>query len=154
MRRDAFSNESLMSRVKAGNPDVPIVESQLLYDYDSYYYARDEKPPLPVMRVKFGDPDSTWFYIDAGMSQVRARFTRRERLQRWIYTGLHDLDFSFWYYNRPFWDAGVIVLNLGGAVLSSIGLYIGIKRVLRNLSRGLRRLRGWAHQRSLARPSA
>ena len=37
-------------------PDVPIVEQRLLTEYDDYYYSRGEVTPLPVLRVKFGDP--------------------------------------------------------------------------------------------------
>ena len=138
IRREPFSMESLMQRVKQGNPGVPIAESQLLSDYDSYYYARGRERPLPVLRVKFADPDGTWFYIDPKMSQAVARFTHRQRVERWLYHGLHSLDFSFWYYNRPLWDIGMIVLSLGGLSSSGIGLYIGFKRVLRHVRRTYR----------------
>jgi len=140
IRREPFSMESLMQRVKQGNPDVAIAESQVLANYDSYYYARGQERPLPVLRVKFADPHGTWFYIDPKMSQVVARFTHRQRVERWIYHGLHSLDFSFWYYNRPLWDIGMIVLSLGGLTSSGIGLYIGLKRVLRHVRRFARNL--------------
>jgi hypothetical protein len=133
-RRDPFSVESILKRVEAGNPGVPVSDVGLLSAYDSYYYARDRRPPLPVLRVKFDDPDATWFYIDPAMSQIVGRYTRRERLQRWLYNGLHSLDFSFWYYS-PFWDVGVIGLCSGGAVLSAIGVVIGFKRVRRSVKR-------------------
>jgi hypothetical protein len=131
IRKDLFSTDSLLARVQAGNPKVPVVESALLPDYDSYYHATERRPPLPVFRVKFGDPDATWFYIDPRMSQVVAHFTRRERLQRWIYHGLHSLDFNFWYYQGRVWTSVMVVLNLGGALLSLIGVTIGLKRLLR-----------------------
>jgi hypothetical protein len=70
------------------------------------------------------------------MSQVVTRFTRRERLQRWIYHGFHSLDFNFWYYQGPVWQTTMVALNAGGALLSMIGVVIAVKRV----SRGLRRL--------------
>jgi hypothetical protein len=136
IRHESFSTESLLSRVRQGNPDVPIAESALLSNYDSYYHPTERKPPLPVLRVKFADPDATWFYIDPRMSQVVTRFTRRERLQRWIYHGFHSLDFNFWYYQGPVWQTTMVALNAGGALLSMIGVVIAVKRV----SRGLRRL--------------
>lgn len=138
IRREPFSIESLVSRVKEGHPGVAIVESDVLSDYDSYYYARGQRPPLPVLRVKFDDPESTWFYIDPGMSQLMAGFTRRDRLERWLYHGFHSLDFSFWYYNRPLWDIGVIALSLGGTVLSAVGVVIGIRRLQRDVKRTAR----------------
>jgi hypothetical protein len=131
IKREPFSIESVMSRVKEGNPDAPIVESELLSEYDSYYYSFDGARPLPVLRIKFGDPDSTWFYIDPHMSQVTGRVTRIDRVERWIYNGFHSLDFSFWYYNRPLWYLGVIVLSIGCIASSAIGFYLGMKRVFR-----------------------
>jgi hypothetical protein len=57
VRREPFSVESLMSRVQQATPNTPILESTLLSQYDSYYYSNDGSRPLPVLRVKFGDPD-------------------------------------------------------------------------------------------------
>jgi hypothetical protein len=135
VRRNHFPTESLMDRVKQGNPDVPIVESALLSSYDSYYHPSERKPPLPVLRVKFADPDATWVYIDPHMSQIVTRFTRRERLQRWIYHGFHSLDFNFWYYQGPVWTSVMVLLNAGGALLSVIGSVLAIKRVTRGIRR-------------------
>src|SRR5262249_53321993 len=112
-----------------------IAESALLLDYDAYYHPTERKPPLPVLRVKFADPDATWFYIDPRMSQVVTRFTRRERLQRWIYHGFHSLDFNFWYYQGWVWQSVMVILNAGGAVLSVIGVALAIKRVTRGIRR-------------------
>jgi hypothetical protein len=131
VRSEPFSTESVLARVQQGNPNVPIVESVLLSDYDSYYHATERQPPLPVLRVKFGDPGATWFYIDPRMSQVVGRFTRRERLQRWIYHGFHSLDFNFWRYQGWAWTAAMVLLNTGGTFLSFIGVVIGVKRVFR-----------------------
>jgi len=135
IRRESFSIDSLMSRVRQSVPDVPVAEYEVLSQYDSYYYARGQERPLPVLRVKFADLDGTWFYIDPAMSQVVGRFTSRDRVERWLYHGLHSLDFPFWYYKRPLWDIGVILLSLGGIATSGIGLYIGMKRVIRHIKR-------------------
>jgi PepSY-associated TM region len=138
IRRDHFSTESLLDRVKKGNPDVPISESALLSSYDSYYHPSERKPPLPVLRVKFADPEATWVYVDPHMSQVVTRFTRRQRLQRWIYHGLHSLDFNFWYYQGPVWTSVMVLLNAGGATLSIIGVVLAMKRVTRGIRRRTR----------------
>ena len=134
IRRDSFSMESLLARIQKATPDFPVIESRLLSDYDSYYHPGERRPPLPVLRFKFGDPDATWFYVDPHMGQAVARFTRRERLQRWIYHGFHSLDFNFWYYNGSVWRATMVALNAGGALLSAIGVLIGIRRLKRALT--------------------
>jgi uncharacterized iron-regulated membrane protein len=135
VRGTHFSTESLLQRLKAPSPDIPVRESVLLQDYDSYYYSLSRKAPLPVLRVKFDDADATWLYVDPRMSEIVGRAHRRERLQRWIYHGLHSLDFSFWYYSRPAWDIGMIGLSAGGIALSFIGVVISWKRVTRALVR-------------------
>src|SRR5678816_4018897 len=40
VRREPFSVDSLVARLRTAVPNVPIVEQQLLADYDSYYYSR------------------------------------------------------------------------------------------------------------------
>ena len=133
IRRESFSLDSLVQRIKQGNRDVAIANVEMLSRYDSYYYDRDREAPLPILRVKFADRADTWFYIDPRMSQVVSRLTRGERVERWLYHGFHSLDFSFWYYT-PLWTIGVIVLCSGGAVLSFTGVVIGFKRLQRILN--------------------
>ena len=74
----------------------------------------------------------TWVYIDPAMSRIVSQVHRSSRVERWLYNGLHSLDFAFWYNKRPLWDIGMIVLLLGGLATSSIGLFLGIKRVRRS----------------------
>ena len=136
VKQELFTVDSLMDRLKTAVPDASIVESQLLTEYDSYYYSQDEQRPLPVLRAKFDDPKQTWVYIDPVMGQVAGQLHRGDRIQRWLYHGLHSLDFSFWYGNRRVWEIGMIVLSLGGTAVSGIGFWIGIKR----LGRGLKRM--------------
>ncbi len=95
IRREPFPVESLVRRLNAGVLNAPIVETTLLSDYDSYYYSRSGQTPLPVLRVKFADPDRTWVYIDPEMNQLLASVHRFSRLERWLFNGLHSLDFSF-----------------------------------------------------------
>ena len=131
-----FSATSLLDRVQRAVPDASVSNAEMLTTYDSYYYSRDGLAPLPVLRVKLDDPDRTWLYIDPRMSQLVGRVHRLDRAERWLYNGLHSLDFSFWYYRRPLWDIGMILLSLGGLTTSAIGLCLGLKRV----GRGLRAL--------------
>jgi hypothetical protein len=133
LRHEPFSVDSLMARLRAAIPETPVIEQQMLQDYDSYYYSRGRQTPLPVLRVKFGDPAETWMYIDPEMSRVVAAVHRLNRVERWLYSGLHDLDFSFWYDRRPLWDIVVIALLLGGLSSSAIGLYLGVRRMWRAL---------------------
>ena len=129
VRREAFAVETLMDRVRETYPDVPIVSAGLLEEYDSYHYSRDQQAPLPILRVEFDDTNKTWLYIDPATGRLSRSLHRLDRVERWIYHGFHSLDFGFWYYNRPVWDIGVILLSLGGLASSTIGLYLGARRL-------------------------
>jgi len=135
VRGEPFSINSILELVMSPTPELKVVESTVLEDYDAYYYSFDRTAPLPVLRIKFDDPESTWLYVDPRMSELVGRAHRRERVQRWIYHGFHSLDFSFWYYSRPVWDIVIVGLSLGGVLLSFIGIVIGWKRVWRAVAR-------------------
>jgi hypothetical protein len=136
VRSELYPTELLMEQIREAYSGQSIVATDILHEYDSYYYERGGTPPLPVLRVKFGDPDKTWIYVDPSLSRLMRRATSRDRLDRWIYNGFHSLDFSFWYTSRPLWDIGVIVLSLGGLSTTLIGMYVGFGR----LGRGMRSL--------------
>ena len=133
VREAPFSVESILERLKSAAPGTPIVEQTLLTDYDSYYYSRGGQSPLPVLRVKFGDPMRSWVYVDPRTSEMLTQVHRYSRIERWLYNGLHSLDFKFWYSKRPLWDIGMIVLLLGGLGTSALGFYLGVKRLIRDL---------------------
>ena len=142
VKDDAFTVESVMDRLIAATPGMPIVESVMLDEYDSYYYSRRGRIPLPVLRVKFADPSDTWVYVDPHMSRVVTSVHRSNRVERWLFNGLHSLDFGFLYTSRPLWDFIVITLSVGGLASSGIGFWVGLKRLrrpfLRRLSEGSR----------------
>jgi hypothetical protein len=131
-RTEPFAVDDILARLALAAHGTPIASHELLADYDSYYYSRNRQAPLPVLRVKFEDPLETWVYVDTEQSQVVASVHRLHRLERWLYNGLHSLDFAFWYDRRPLWDIGMIVLSLGALATSAIGLWLGFKRLLRD----------------------
>jgi hypothetical protein len=88
-----------------------------------------------VLRVKFADPAQTWAYIDPRKSELVGIVHRFSRLERWLFNGLHSLDFAFWWDRRPLWDFGMIALSLCALASSGIGMYLGIKRVRRDVGR-------------------
>jgi hypothetical protein len=128
-RSAPFSAESILSELEETVTEAGITEHAVLEQYDAYYYARDNDAPLPVLRVKFNDPAETWFYFDLTTSRELGSVHRLSRLERWLFNGLHSLDFSFWYARRPLWDIGLILLSLGALATSSIGMYLGFRRL-------------------------
>lgn len=100
-------------------------QTELLEQYDRYYYAHHQRQPsLPALRVKFDDDDKSWFYIDLTTGELSSRQTKNSRTMRWLYKGLHSLDFPFLINNRPLWDVVVITLNLLGFIFSVSAIII------------------------------
>lgn len=101
---------------------------------DAYYYSRPHRQrPLPVLRVKFDDPESTWYHVDPWSGQVMGRLTRANRVQRWLYNGLHSLDFRLLLERRPLWDIVMVVLMLLGFLFAATSVVIGWRRLRRSL---------------------
>ena len=113
------------------NPNANITESRILNAYDDYYYSKTHDKRLPVLRVKTDLPEKTWYYVDLKTGQVVLKHEKLSRLERWLYHGLHSLDFSFIFYKRPLWDIVMIVLMIGGLFTSGTGLVLSWKWAVR-----------------------
>ena len=112
-------------------PDVPVVASAVLPDYDAYYYDRGRRSPLPVERIELADEERTIAYIDLATGALVGDVTRRQRIERWIYHGLHSLDFPFFYNAYLVRTIVMIVLCAGGLTLSVLGATMALRRVRR-----------------------
>ena len=93
--------------------DVRVVDR-----YDAYYRDRRRERPLPVLRVELDDAFGTRYYIDPKTARVVGAYSSRAWITRWLYHGLHSLDFPWLYEHRPAWDIVVIAFMLGGTALS------------------------------------
>jgi uncharacterized iron-regulated membrane protein len=113
----------------------PIVQSiGLVREYDAYYYDRNGELPLPVVQIRYADPARTWLYVDPRRGEILRKEERLTRVNRWLYHGLHSLDFPFLYYRRPLWDIVVIVLSVGG-IASTVTTVMPALRRLKRLYR-------------------
>jgi len=119
---------------------APVARIEVLRDYDLYYYARVESAmmgggykPLPVWRVVFDDAVGTWVHLDPHTGAVLDRSDSHRRTSRWLFAMLHSWDWLPLLERRPLWDVLMIVLSLGGAVLSLTSVVIGWRRLGRKL---------------------
>jgi hypothetical protein len=131
----SFPREAMADVARATMPGVPVNDAVWLTEYDGYYYDLRSSRPLPVLRVRYGDAQETWLYLDPARGGVVQRNEKITRLRRWLYQGLHSLDFPFLYYKRPLWDIVVIVLSIGGAVLSATTMVPAWRRLKRHAIR-------------------
>jgi hypothetical protein len=125
-------------------PDAALVRTEVLREFDEYYYARHQangEVPLPVLLLQFNDSERTRFYVDVATGKILSRSTQRNRVYRWLYNGLHSFDFKWLRVRRPLWDVVVVSLCLGGLGLSILGLLAAIRRLRREMHR-LRQVHG------------
>lgn len=133
--RESFDQQLLVSQLAQSVSEGQVSDVALLDDYDDYYYSRQGELPLPVLRVKFDDPMQSWIYVDPHRAELLSLIHKNSRVERWLYNGLHSLDFAFWYHKRPLWDIGVLILLTGGFISSLLGLYFGLRRLKHDLGR-------------------
>jgi hypothetical protein len=127
---DFFNAEELLEAARAAMPDAAVTTAHWMTEYDAYYYGKGGDRRLPALRVTFNDPDATWLYLDAHDGSPVQRETRRTRLERWIYHGLHSLDWPRLYQTAWAWYPLIVLLSLGGLALSATSVAIAW-RVLR-----------------------
>ena len=126
-----------------------IAERTLLTQYDAYYVDRHGERPLPVLRVALDDPDHTRLYIDPLTGQVVGLHSDHSSfVTRWLYHGLHSMDFPWLYNHRPAWDVVVLALMLGGLSVSVTSVILAWQVLRRTGSQA-----AWRRRRN-ARPSS
>ncbi len=137
-----FDRDELLAAATAAMPDAEVVAVHELTEYDAYYGdRRHRRAPLPVLRLRFDDAERTWLYLDPALGRIVHREQRRSRVDRWLYRGLHRLDFPGFYHRRPLWDVVVIVLLLGGLFSAASSFAPAAKRLRRTFRRLAARLR-------------
>ncbi len=111
-------------------PDAAILTEERLGEYDTYYYSHHDRwRPLPILRVRFSDRESTWFHIDLATGEVLDRLTFKRRVERWLFSGLHSLDFAVLINNRPLWHLVIVFLCIFGLVFSVTSVVLGWRRL-------------------------
>ena len=113
------------------------VETSVLTQYDRYYLDRTRQRPLPVIVAQLTDGDRTRYYIDPKTARVVGSYDAGDWVNRWLYNGLHSLNFPWLYNYRPLWDIVVITLMLGGTALCVTSLVLAWRVLGRKLARVL-----------------
>jgi len=109
-----------------------IAEQATVGEEDAYYYQSyrgRENFVLPVYRVITNDEERTRYYLDPNSGALLQRADTNRRWHRWLFAGLHRIDFAAWMRVRPVWDILVLTLMLGGLGLTVTGFYLSIRRI-------------------------
>jgi len=133
----ALDTEKIARLVDAVVKPGEVAETRVLDQYDRYYLDRHHRRPLPVVLVRLADRDHTRFYIDPKTARLVGTYSARNWVTRWLYHGLHSLDFPWLYRYRPLWDVVVGAFMIGGTALCFTSLVLAWQVLGRTLSRRL-----------------
>jgi hypothetical protein len=76
----------------------------LLQQDDAYYYSHHVQVPLPVWRIMRTDGSGSRYYLDPRDGRLLSKVDPAQRWNRWLFEGLHRLDFTALLRQRPLWD--------------------------------------------------
>ncbi len=131
----AFDQQRTAALVADALPPPGRASTRLLERYDAYYLDRRHQLPLPVMLVTLDDAEQSRYYVDLKTAKIVGQYGSRDWVSRWLYHGLHSLDFPWLYDHRPLWDIVVIAFMLGGTALSVTSLVLAWQVLGRTLAR-------------------
>ncbi len=119
-------------------PDAKLISSEVLTHYDFYYYGRAAHSmtghidkPLPILRIKFDDPYSTWVHLNPYTGEILNQLDQRKRVGRWLFSLLHSWDWLPLLDRRPLWDVVLVLLSIGAFIVSLTGIVIAWRRLKR-----------------------
>jgi len=134
-RFDASGNAAPLSEPELAEAAERIVEANgilaqgMLSEPDAYYFSHHDQVVLPVYRIVANDAERTRYYLDPTSGALLRRADANTRWHRWLFAGLHRLDFATWLRARPTWDIIMITLMLGGLAASGTGVYLAVRRI-------------------------
>ncbi len=130
-----LNQDRLLTIVKEAAGEENIAEAHLMPQYDRYYLDRTHERPLPVLFVQLKDEGETRLYIDPKTARVVGRYSESTAawVNRWLYHGLHSLDFPWLYNYRPAWDLVVLSLMLACVWLCWTSMVLSWRVVKRKL---------------------
>jgi hypothetical protein len=131
-----FDRARILDVIAKAVQPMAVAESGLLTQYDAYYLDKNHQRPLPVLYVRLNDELSSRYYIDPRTARVVGSHssTTEAFVTRWLYHGLHSINFPWLYNHRPAWDVVVLALMLGGTTLCVTSVIIGFQLLRRKLS--------------------
>jgi len=122
--------EQIIHSIKEYNE---VLSQSLLTTADGYYYNDHNhgQREFPVYKVVLNNSDTTHFYINPISGELAGFYSKQQRWFRWVFSGLHQLDFNSTIRSRPLWDILVWLLLIGVTAVSMTGTYMGLKRLFK-----------------------
>jgi hypothetical protein len=130
---EQFDHDRIIQVLRLASQPDGLAEARLLKEYDAYYQDRRREKPLPVILARLDDQEQTRYYIDPRTARLVGSYNSHLWMSRWLYHGLHSLDFPWLYKHRPAWDMVVLSLLLGGTALCITSIILAWRVIRRKL---------------------
>ena len=127
--------KELEARARLAKPGIPIAQTDMISRPDAYYYGHKREVELPVLRAIYADEEETRLYLSPCTGELVGFSDPTSRAYRWLFNGLHRMDFFHALRQRPVWDIVALPLLGGVTLLCFIGSWIGIRRLRRKIGR-------------------
>jgi hypothetical protein len=135
--RESFEPKWIIDIATRAVGENGLADIRVIDQYDAYYLDRRRQRPLPVVLARLNDADATRYYIDPKTGRVVEAYSSKGWVNRWVYHGLHSLNFPWLYNYRPLWDIVVITFMLGGTALGVTSLILAWRVIGRTLRRAI-----------------
>ena len=111
----------------------PARRAELIRAEDAYYYGHHEPVILPAYRVEL--TDGVRFYLDRASGQVLSQVDGAGKAYRWLFEGLHRLDFVKGLDRGAGWAAAMVLLLAFAGVGVATGVWLGWRRATADVGR-------------------
>jgi len=106
---------------------APVAAETMLETADSYYYPThfEADRPFPILRTRFTSGLVT--YVNPRTLRIERRYSSAGAAYRWLYHGLHSLDFPVLYRRPWLWHPLIIAALIGASLLSASGVWLSLR---------------------------
>ena len=102
--------------------------------YDNYYQESGmANHPLPVYQLAWNNDNQDRIYIDPVTGHVARSYDKKSKIHRWLYQGLHKLNFQFLKEHDWLRKTLLLLLSCGGIVVSLSGIALSLKWIKRKI---------------------
>ena len=127
-----ITDSEIINAVQRAWPGVEIQTTEKPTESDIYGNLREGSLPPETLRIILNNTTETWVHVDRESGQIVSVMDRSRRQYRWLFNGLHSLDFPGLVNQRPAWDVLILFLLGLGFIFSVTSVTIGIKRLLKH----------------------
>lgn len=126
-----LDDDMLIEAARRVYPAASMLDARRLTEETLHWYSHHNERQLPVIKVTFDDPLSTWLYLDPATGTIAGLSDRSSRTYRWLFNFVHDYDLLVLLRNQPARDILIWLLSIAGLVISVSGVVIGYRTLVR-----------------------